>query len=403
MTGLVRGDAPLGGSTAGSGAAIERVEGQHSGHYRLGRRIGTGRRGPILEAQREPGSRRTVVWLRPFDEADASSRLDSELRFLRGAAIRTSVRHANLVRVLDYGTAGDRGFLVTDPPPEYTLASILSTGPLDSATIARVGVGIASGLAHLHDAGLAHGSLVPERVALAFAGDEPVPRLLDDGLEPATPDTVARDLAMLAELVRTMGERPVEMGPAEPLPIVFEDLLVRLCGPEASAADAVLTFREWLAAAPRSAFGGALLRPTAPSFAHAPVERVSDWWWIIGSVAGVVVSLLVVGLGAVGVTQSLLVGTEASLSTLPGVRTFEVVEDAATVTVDGVRFTVEDARRTLSFVNHATPEALRTAGIHASVVGRILAERPFASVEAFGATRGIGPRSVAQAAKAASR
>ncbi|MEO0602356.1 MAG: hypothetical protein AAF211_13020, partial [Myxococcota bacterium] len=225
MTDTDRGEASL--RVRVEDAVPERIEGQHSGHYRLGHEVAMGRYGPVLEACREPGSRWMVAWARAYPGTSSEHRLDAELTFLRAASIRASVRHANLARVRDYGTDGVRGFLVTDSLPDRMLDDVLGEGALEAGLVARIGVAVAAGLAALHQAGLAHGSVVAEHIALVPASGSQVPCLIDDGLQPADARSIALDLGMLADLLQGMAGQGR-------LPLAIEDLTGRLRKPSAS-------------------------------------------------------------------------------------------------------------------------------------------------------------------------
>lgn len=71
------------------------------------------------------------------------------------------------------------------------------------------------------------------------------------------------------------------------------------------------------------------------------------------------------------------------------------------VVVDSVAFSTAEAAATVRFLNSASEDALRSAGIAGRQVNIILGERPFASVEAFAATHYIGPKTVAAVRRAA--
>ena len=66
----------------------------------------------------------------------------------------------------------------------------------------------------------------------------------------------------------------------------------------------------------------------------------------------------------------------------------------ASVVVDEVRFSPEQARRALEFVNSAEPEQLREAGVYNRGVDLILHTRPYKTLDAFGATKGVGTKTV---------
>jgi len=62
------------------------------------------------------------------------------------------------------------------------------------------------------------------------------------------------------------------------------------------------------------------------------------------------------------------------------------------VEVKGVRFA--DPAAVLALANGADGEALAAAGLTANAIRVILAQRPFASVEALAATKGIGKKTL---------
>lgn len=76
---------------------------------------------------------------------------------------------------------------------------------------------------------------------------------------------------------------------------------------------------------------------------------------------------------------------------------------AGAVLVDGVRFSAEEAAATLAFVNTADKNALLRAGMVARSANLTLANRPFASIEAYGALRNIGVKTVEAARRGAAR
>jgi serine/threonine protein kinase len=73
------------------------------------------------------------------------------------------------------------------------------------------------------------------------------------------------------------------------------------------------------------------------------------------------------------------------------------------ITVESVTFTPEEARATLSWVNRASEQDLKAAGLYALGIPNILAQRPYESIEVFAATYYVGTSSVAAAKLAATR
>lgn len=62
--------------------------------------------------------------------------------------------------------------------------------------------------------------------------------------------------------------------------------------------------------------------------------------------------------------------------------------------VDDVAFTPSQAEAALRFANTATPEQLTAAGIYERGVEILVAKRPFDSLEAVGATYGVGQKTM---------
>ena len=373
-----RDDAAPRGRVVGSSPGGGRLASLHGQPYQLGELLRQGRVGAVHRARREQDLQGVVVWHRPLGSSAESAR---ELEFLRRACRRSGVRHPNLIKVLDYGTEGDEGFLVTEPPPRTTLEGLTSQGPLDPDFVVHVASGVAAGLACLHEAGFAHGAVSPAVVGVVIdEGGRPHAVLCDDGLAVADPAAVNRDLEELGGLL--CAALPV-------VPIVLDGVVGRLTsdarGARPTAEDAARELRAHLVATPVS----------VPRRAAVPMETQGlsgTWWRVLGSVAIALLSLVAVGAGAVGITESLFAGSAPS-SPGPGVRVFDAPRIVDVV--DGVPFTPEEARRTLRFVNEASLVELRGAGVHATVATRILDARPFVSLEALGETPGIGPKSVA--------
>jgi eukaryotic-like serine/threonine-protein kinase len=127
------------------------------GRYRLDRPLGAG---PMAE-----------VWLahdveleRPVALKLLAPTADDE-RFGREARAAAALSHANVVRLYDYGTEGDRPFMAFEYLAGGTLEDRLVGGaPLPDEESRAVAAELAAGLAHAHREGLVHRDIKPANV-----------------------------------------------------------------------------------------------------------------------------------------------------------------------------------------------------------------------------------------------
>ena len=215
------------------------------GHYRLTGRIDS-RPGPdgstprVFMAKMVDDGEVIVTLLGGERVADAAARD----RFTAEARVARRVAPFCAARILDAGVEAHVPYLVTEYIPGSTLIeTVWREGPLTGPGLDAVAVGTATGLMAIHQTGLVHGSLGPDRVVLGPDG----PCLTNFGITPpygaATP---AADLLAWANTVlfAALGRPPV--GPQD-LAALHEDLreVVAAClAPDPAArpvARAVLT------------------------------------------------------------------------------------------------------------------------------------------------------------------
>jgi hypothetical protein len=139
--------------------------------YRMRARVGSGRLGPIYEAQdelsRSSGSQHFVA-LQLIDGRIAS-RPGFVADFERGAAELKSVSHPNIVRLLEYGRDKNRFFLVNELLESASLRFVLNdAGTLPEAETVAVLRAVGDALQYLHAKGMVHGNLRPENVLVTF-------------------------------------------------------------------------------------------------------------------------------------------------------------------------------------------------------------------------------------------
>ena len=159
--------------------------------YRIGRELGAGALGRVVELVDDTGAIWAGKLLHASHEADdrARHRFETEARLLAG------VEHPNLVGVHGLVHVDGRAALLMELVPGADLAHVVAAeAPLPADRVIELGRGIAAGLAVAHRAGLVHRDLKPANVLLAADG---TPKVGDFGLARAAsfassgPDAVA--------------------------------------------------------------------------------------------------------------------------------------------------------------------------------------------------------------------
>lgn len=190
------------------------VDMQRIGEYDVVGEVGRGGMGTVFRAVHH--TRRTEHAVKVFDVANAANRDALAKKFLAEAKLASVVRHPNIVRVTDSGTADDgRPYLVMDFVGEgRTLADRLASCPPSPEEVLRLYGEIRSALACCHEHGIVHADLKAENVLLdhdgqAVLSDFGISRVLDPelraGLSLATstlPVNLGTPYALAPECVR---------------------------------------------------------------------------------------------------------------------------------------------------------------------------------------------------------
>ena len=199
------------------------------GRYRLSGRItGIQADGPIFLGAAPDGAQVTISMLRADWAGDGAARD----RFAAEAAVAKRVPPFCAARILDAGLEGDDAYLVSEYVPGRSLLEVISaTGPLPEADLGPAAIGMATGLASVHTAGLVHGNFGPGYVVMTAAG----PRVVEFGITPpygnATP---AADMLAWAQTVvfAATGKPAKSMADLDVLPGELRDLVEDCLSPE---------------------------------------------------------------------------------------------------------------------------------------------------------------------------
>ncbi len=150
--------------------------------YRLVRKIGEGGLASVWEAEHLTlGSKIAVKFLHRTGPMQS----EASQRFLREARVAASVRHRNVVEIVDFGFAeGEIPYMVMEFLHGRSLGSYLEEKhrlPFEEA--AAIVAGTLRGLTAVHAAGLVHRDIKPDNIFLVEDAEEGTyPKLVDFGL-----------------------------------------------------------------------------------------------------------------------------------------------------------------------------------------------------------------------------
>jgi len=201
------------------------------GRYRLSGRIeGMPFDEPVYLARTIDGSEVTITLVGGDWVADGAARD----RFTAEATAARRVAPFCAARILGAGFDGGDAFLVSDYVSGPSLREfVIEEGPWEGDDLQALAIGMATGLAAIHQAGLVHGEFGPDHVVLGVDG----PRVIEYGITPpygaATPaadlrawaftvlyaaaggPAVPADLEMLPEPLRTLATECMSTGPGD--------------------------------------------------------------------------------------------------------------------------------------------------------------------------------------------
>ncbi len=187
-----------------------------SGRYRLEAEIGAGGMAHVWRARDLTLDRPVAVkFLFLREDRDQQRMIE---RFLREARIAASVRHPNVVDVLDFGTTPSNGrpFMVMELLVGESLDDRLGAEPTPSVqSLVQVLSEVLEGLAAVHKAGIVHRDLKPDNIFLLDDDGGGVrPKLLDFGVSRDTDPNSGRRSALTTNAGYLVGT-PEYMSPEQ--------------------------------------------------------------------------------------------------------------------------------------------------------------------------------------------
>ena len=145
-------------------------------HYRLVEPIGEGGMGVVWKARDEVLNRLVAIKLLAADASRDASRRNM---FLEEARLASSVSHAHIVQVYEFGRADGLDFIVMEHVDGRPLSRIMRGQPLPPRQVADYGRQVALALARAHRQGLLHRDLKPGNILLTPDGEV---KVVDFGL-----------------------------------------------------------------------------------------------------------------------------------------------------------------------------------------------------------------------------
>jgi serine/threonine-protein kinase len=138
------------------------------------------------------------------DRLDSSAGDQARQRFLREALAISKVDHRNVVRVLDFGFAGDTPYLAMEYLRGQDLGKLIksTTGALPVAEVVDIMLAVCAAISACHDAGVIHRDLKPSNIFLCDTDSEREVKILDFGVS-KPPIATAGDLTREGQIVGT--------------------------------------------------------------------------------------------------------------------------------------------------------------------------------------------------------
>jgi serine/threonine protein kinase len=134
------------------------------GIYRLIEPIGAGGMGEVWKAEDTRLGRTVAVKILPLAIA---SDPEAIARMRREARTAAQLNHPNIAHIYAFEEDGERLFIVMELVEGQPLSRLIERGPLPEADVARIGRGVAEGLAEAHAKGVVHRDIKPDNIMVA--------------------------------------------------------------------------------------------------------------------------------------------------------------------------------------------------------------------------------------------
>src|SRR5262245_37097163 len=142
-----------------------------AGKYKIIKKIGEGGMGSVYIADQEPIDRKVAIKVllgKLAEDEVAVKRFEQEARAI------SKMQHPNTVTIYDYGTEGDRLYIVMEFLKGKTLTQLLrQDGVLAGPRACKIMRQVCSSLADAHAAGIIHRDLKPDNIFLTEIGGDP--------------------------------------------------------------------------------------------------------------------------------------------------------------------------------------------------------------------------------------